>query len=165
MPLSCAARKIPTARDARKLVSLLSPYCTYGADMKTEKLNRDLDNLTPLDARNSLLMDPTRLPMTEPYDNDPKYPLVKGNSADSFMAQPANPYAGATPLRSFTPQSQRSFTPQIQRSFTPQTHRTMRSVESQENLVQGAALLGGGSPPRQPATNNPAYGGYRGARY
>jgi hypothetical protein len=24
----------------------------------TEKLNRDLDNLTPLDARNSLLMDP-----------------------------------------------------------------------------------------------------------
>ncbi len=25
----------------------------------TEKLNRDLDNLTPLDARNSLLMDPS----------------------------------------------------------------------------------------------------------
>ncbi|KAG0651012.1 ion channel FLC3 [Hyphodiscus hymeniophilus] len=117
---------------------------------EAEKLNRDLDNLTPLDARNSLLMDPAKMNTT--YENEPKYPLFKQDSVDSFMNEPANPYSGATPLRPFTPQS----------------HRPVRSVESRENLVQHAAPLGGvsGSPPRQPAIPNlPAYGGYRGVAY
>jgi hypothetical protein len=115
-----------------------------------EKLNRDLDNLTPLDARNSLLMDPSKMNPT--YDNETKYPLVKQNSPDSFMNEPANPYSGATPLRPYTPQS----------------HRPMRSVESRENLVHGAAPLGGvgGSPPRQPMIPNlRGYGEYRSVAY
>jgi hypothetical protein len=127
---------------------------------EAEKLNRDLDNLTPLDARNSLLIDP---PKVTGYDNESKYPLVKDNRVDSFMNEPANPYATATPFRTFTPQSQRPY-PQSQRPYTPQGHRTMGSVESQENLVQGAAPLGGGggSPPRQPTLPFTGYGGYRG---
>jgi hypothetical protein len=119
--------------------------------MEAEKLNRDLDNLTPLDARNSLLMDPSR-PMNTAYDHDPKHPLVKQGSSDSFMNEPANPYANATPLRPYTPQ-----------------HRVMDSTDSRENLVAGAAPLGGtaGSPPRHPALPNVGYGnnGYRGMAY
>jgi hypothetical protein len=128
---------------------------------EAEKLNRDFDNLTPLDARNSLLIE---RPKVTAYDNESKYPLVKDNSVDSFMNEPpANPYSGATPFRTFTPQSQRPY-PQSQRPLTPQTHRTTGSVESQENLVQGAAPLGGGggSPPRQPTLPFTGYGGYRG---
>jgi hypothetical protein len=127
----------------------------------SEKLNRDLDNLTPLDARNSLLMDPTKMPMTSTaYDSDPKYPLVKQQTPDSFLNEPANPYSNATPLRPYTPGSQqRSFTP-TQRPFTPQTHRTNHSVESQEHLLRGQ------SPPRQPGIPDlQGYGGYRGVGY
>jgi hypothetical protein len=111
------------------------------------KMNRDLDNLTPLDARNSLLMDPSKMPH---FDNDPKHPLMKKDSEDSFMREPANPYSGATPL---------------------QTYRHLGPVESQENLVSGAAPLGGRgiSPPRQqptiPNINFSGYTGYRGAAY
>jgi hypothetical protein len=114
---------------------------------EAEKLNRD--NLTPLDARNSLLMDPAR------YDSDPKYPLTKENSSDSFLNEPANPYS-----RNAT----------LMRPFTPQTQRSLHSAHSHENLVAGAAPLGGagGSPPRQPALpnlDNQNYGGYRGIHY
>ncbi|EHL03405.1 putative Flavin carrier protein 2 [Glarea lozoyensis 74030] len=127
---------------------------------EAEKLNRDLDNLTPLDARNSLLMDPTQRPMNGKYDHDFKNPLVKENSSDSFMNEPANPYAGATPLRSYTPLSH---------------HRATSSDASRERLVSNAAPLGGanGSPPphdRQPTLPNfnqpQAYGGgYRGVNH
>ncbi|TVY82675.1 Flavin carrier protein [Lachnellula suecica] len=120
---------------------------------EAEKLNRDLDNLTPLDARNSLLMDPTKVPMNSAYEHDPKYDLSKQNSSDSFMHAAGNPYAGATPLRPYTPVT-----------------RTNTSFDSRENLVQGAAPLGGvgGSPPRQPtlpSIGNQPYGGYRGVAY
>ncbi|TVY57027.1 Flavin carrier protein 2 [Lachnellula cervina] len=122
---------------------------------EAEKLNRDLDNLTPLDARNSLLMDPSKVPMNSAYEHDPKNALTKQNSADSFMNEPANPYAGSTPLR----------------PYTPPTHRSNFSVESRENLVSGAAPLGGvsGSPPQQPTLpnigGNQPYGRYGGAAY
>lgn len=123
---------------------------------EAEKLNRDLDNLTPLDARNSLLMDPQKTSMSGGYDSEPKQPLMKQTSNDSFMNEPANPYAGATPMRSFTPQ---------QRPYTPQSSRSLRQMESRENLVTGAAPIGG-SPPREPAVPNlQGYGGYRGAGY
>ncbi|CAG8976230.1 hypothetical protein HYALB_00011994 [Hymenoscyphus albidus] len=118
---------------------------------EAEKMNRDLDNLTPLDARNSLLMDPNA---RSHYENDVKHPLVKDNSADSFMNEPANPYKGATPLRPFA-----------------QNHRPSTSDSStRENLVSGAAPLGGAEP-RNPTlpdfSNNPPqpYGGYRGMAY
>jgi len=119
---------------------------------EAEKLNRDLDNLTPLDARNSLLMDPAKLPMI--YDNDPKHPLFKENSSDSFSREPSNPYSGATPLRPYAPQG---------RPYTPPSHFASDSFESRENLVQGAAPLGGRgeSPPREPTIPNLGYGPYR----
>ncbi|KAE8452239.1 hypothetical protein EG329_001706 [Mollisiaceae sp. DMI_Dod_QoI] len=142
---------------------------------EAEKLNRDLDNLTPLDARNSLLMDPTKL-NNSTYENDAKHPLVKTVSEnDSFFNEPANPYANATPMRPFTPQSapSRPFTPEgpFHRPFTANSHRPLHSMESHENLVQGAAQLGGvdGSPPRQAEIPRlpPQYGGggYRGVAY
>lgn len=110
---------------------------------EAEKLNRDLDNLTPLDARNSLLMDPMS------YDNELKHPLVPQDSASSFMREPTNPYAGATPLR----------------PYTPPTYRPTTSDDSRQNLVQGAAPLGGrgDSPPPQPTIPDVSgYNGYRG---
>lgn len=120
---------------------------------EAEKLNRDLDNLTPLDARNSLLMDPTKMPMTS-YERDAKHPLTREESSDSFSNEAANPYA--VPMRPFTP---------------PTQHRRRGSRDSQENLVANAAPLGGtnGSPPRQPTlpnmNNNNNAGGYRGVAY
>lgn len=122
---------------------------------EAEKLNRDLDNLTPLDARNSLLMGSRT---GTHYDNDPKNPLVQQSSDDSFMSRPPHPYVGATPLRPYSPQSQ-------PRSYSPQTHRATGSADSVENLVRGAAPLGGrvASPPRQPTVPNiQGYDGYRG---
>lgn len=119
-----------------------------------EKL-RDLDNLTPLDARNSLLMS-TAKTSNSAYDNDPKHPLVQQPTPDSFMHDPANPYSNATPLRPYTPGSQRGFAP-TPRPFTPQTHRNNDSIESREHL------LGDDSPPRQPTLPNlRAYEEYRG---
>ncbi|TAQ89534.1 hypothetical protein B7494_g2141 [Chlorociboria aeruginascens] len=114
-----------------------------------EKL-RDLDNLTPLDARNTLLVDPGK--MNTVYDSDPKQQLMKENSFDSFTNEPANPYAGATPLR----------------SYTGMTRRGNGSVSSTENLVEGAAPLGGRENTfRQEPTvpNIPGYSGYRGVAY
>lgn len=120
---------------------------------------RDMDNLTPLDARNSLLMDATRMPHPG-YENDPKYPLVKQQTPDSYMNEPGNPYSNATPLRPFTPGSQRGFTP-TPRSYTPQGHRPMQhSIESEEHLLRGQ------SPPRQPTLPQlQNYREYRGAGY
>lgn len=133
---------------------------------EAEKLNRDLDNLTPLDARNSLLIDPTKMSGADSaYEHDAKHPLVRDGSADSFTHnESANPYA--VPMRPFTPQD-RPFTPKSQ-------HRTLGSRDSHENLVQNAAPLGGinSSPPRQPAIpnlngygGNTGGGGYRGVAY
>jgi hypothetical protein len=121
-----------------------------------EKL-RDLDNLTPLDARNSLLMDPTRMPHPG-YENDPKYPLVKQQTPDSYMNESG--YSNATPLRPFTPGSQRGFVP-TPRPYTPQGHRPMQhSIESEEHLLRGQ------SPPRQPTLPQlQNYREYRGAGY
>ncbi|RDW67694.1 hypothetical protein BP6252_09090 [Coleophoma cylindrospora] len=127
---------------------------------EAEKLNRDLDNLTPLDARNSLLMDPAKMPMNTDYEHERKEPLMKQHSADSFRDEPANPYHDATPLRSFTPQG---------RPFTPDTNLTRE--ESREHLVSGAAPIGGRySPPRErqptvPNVQGGYGGGYRGMAY
>jgi len=120
-----------------------------------EKL-RD-ENLTPLDARNSLLMTSTGIHNTQTgYENDPKYPLVQQQTSDSFLSEPSNPYSNATPLRPYPPGQQRAFSP-TQRPFGPQTHRTQHSLESQEHLLRGE------SPPRQPTLPNlQGYNGYQG---
>lgn len=88
-------------------------------------------------------MDSIKTPM--PYDNDPNHGFSQNDSSDRFMREPANPYSGSTPLRSY---------------------QNNEPVES-ENLVQGAAPLGGrgASPPRQPTLPNfENYAGYQGSR-
>ncbi|KAI9640950.1 hypothetical protein NHQ30_010792 [Ciborinia camelliae] len=65
---------------------------------EAEKLNRDLDNLTPLDARNSLLMDSKSSIHSDSYDADPKHPYLHetythSRQTSSFMNEPANPYS------------------------------------------------------------------------
>jgi hypothetical protein len=85
------------------------------------------------------------------YHDEPKDSFVEQKNRDSFINESANRYSKATPLRPYTPQS---------------SHRTMRSVESTENLVQGAAPLGGNgeSAPRR-ISKLPGRGKYRGAAY
>jgi hypothetical protein len=130
---------------------------------EAEKLNRDL--LTPLDARDSLLLNPAMVNNSGGYEQqEKKYPLVKEASNDSFLNEPANPYSGATPLQPFT--AGRPFTPTpLYRPYTPQGTRDA-AQESRENLVEYAAPLGG-SPPREPRIPDVGGGGggYRGRAY
>ena len=87
-------------------------------DNDAERFNRDLDDLTPLDARNSLLIDPT------------EYKDVK------------NPQGKSYPLSTYS--SRRSYdTVQPYRDETPPPRRR-GADESSENLVNSAAEMGYG---------------------
>lgn len=89
------------------------------SDSYTERINRDLDDLTPLDARNSLLIDPT------------DYKDVK------------NPQAKSYPLSTYS--RRRSYdTVQPYRDETPPPRRPRGADESSENLVSSAADMGYG---------------------
>jgi Transient receptor potential (TRP) ion channel len=126
---------------------------------EAEKLNRDLDNLTPLDARNSLLKGPANRVSANSWNSEePKYPLLLGKGdaiPDRFVPRPPYPFRdrGVTPL---------------------QDMRSARILESREGLVEGAAPLAGGpsgSPNRSPLRSRervpsiPGYAGYRGLGY
>lgn len=144
----------PHRKRRKELGKLSGPKALVTLIKALEKL-RDLDNLTPLDAHPELLMDP-KIPNNTIYENDPKYPLVKQQTPDSFMHERGDPYSNATPLRPYTPGSQRGFAP-TPRPFTPQSHHR---IESQEHLLRGQ------SPPRQPTLPNlQDYREYRGAGY
>ncbi|KIN04193.1 hypothetical protein OIDMADRAFT_178248 [Oidiodendron maius Zn] len=94
---------------------------------EAEKLNRDIDALTPLDAHNSLLSHPT-LASGQTYNIESKQPLAH-DSVDSFAKDPANPYSGAMHLRPYAQQSQ-----------------GLGLAASRERLVDNASPLEG-SPP------------------
>ena len=83
----------------------------------TEKIQRDLDNLTPLDARNSLLMDPVG-------HRDLKAPHVTGYPMSTYGNRSS--YDSSQPYRDQTP--------------PPRGWREAR--ESSENLVSSAASIG-----------------------
>ena len=86
-------------------------------EINTERINRDLDDLTPLDARNSLLIDPMD---------------YKDNK---------NPQAKSYPLSTYS--SRRSYdTVQPYRDETPPPRRRRGVDESSENLVSSAADMG-----------------------
>ena len=90
---------------------------SYLTDIAIERINRDLDDLTPLDARNSLLIDPT------------DYKDVK------------NPQAKSYPLSTYS--SRKSYdTVQPYRDETPPPRRPQGAHESSENLVSSAADMG-----------------------
>lgn len=86
------------------------------ADLYAEKVNRDLDNLTPLDARNSLLMDPVDY-------KDAKSPQARGYPMSSYSSRTS--YDAVRPYRDETPPP-----------------RPWGRRESSENLVSSAASLG-----------------------
>ncbi|KAL8805105.1 MAG: hypothetical protein Q9182_002195 [Xanthomendoza sp. 2 TL-2023] len=119
---------------------------------EAEQLNRDLDNLTPLDARNSLLMDPADYKDAK-NAHVGEYPMSTYSSRTSYEA--VRPYRDATP-----------------------PPRPWGRRESTENLVNSAASIGqrhersgsresdDGSPLpqiRQPTV--PDLGNYRGRAY
>ena len=91
---------------------------TLGLTTSTEKVNRDLDNLTPLDARNSLLMDPIEY-------RDVKDPQAKGYPLSTYSRRTS--YDAIKPYRDETP---------------PPPPRQWGAHESSENLVGGAADVG-----------------------
>jgi hypothetical protein len=119
-------------------------------------MNRDLDDLTPLDARNSLLMDPAKMPMSTTthlnadtaYYNDAKNPLIKTRSEDSFES--SNPY-GQNAMAMSTYRDERT-------GMMGSTTGPRRSNESTDRLVPGDAVLAG----KQPTVPNM---GYRGVAY
>jgi len=100
-------------------------------------MNRDFDNLTPLDARNSLLISS---PLTEykGRQTDPgmtKAPLV----STSLHTTTTENYSANT---RYDPVQQRETSPPgYSRSLS--RPRLMGSGESRENLVSGAASIGG----------------------
>lgn len=115
-----------------------------------EKLNRDLDNLTPLDARNSLLMDSSPLTDYKGRDFNPamsKAPLV------------------STSLHTTTTNSSTRYNPVASRDVSPPGYE--RSIdaprglglrhddESRDNLVSGAASMGGRDESRERAPRLP----------
>lgn len=117
-----------------------------------EKLNRE-DTLTPLDARNSLLLNPNRLNTTNTssssYSQDQKYPYSSTNEVSN---DPANPYSG--------------------RQYNQSQHRALNSIDSQTTglmvdaqplgrSLSPAPLNGGANTPWAPGGGN----GYRGMTY
>ncbi|KAL8655818.1 MAG: hypothetical protein Q9210_000659 [Variospora velana] len=86
------------------------------ANLYAEKVNRDLDNLTPLDARNSLLMDPADY-------KDAKSPQARGYPMSTYSSRTS--YDAVRPYRDETPPP-----------------RPWGRPESSENLVSSAASLG-----------------------
>ena len=112
-------------RRRRKEAGMISTVNTFSnalTDISLEKLNRDLDNLTPLDARNSLLMDPVD------YRNA-KDPPVKG--------YPLSAYDSRTSLDVVRPYRDETSPP---RSARPAWGRK----ESADALVSSAASMGHG---------------------
>lgn len=129
---------------------------------EAEKLNRDLDDLTPLDARNSLLLMSTAntkgphhrtgslTSTNHPYTHDVKAtsPLIQMHSGESFQDENHH-HPHAVPMTPYRGSSERELTPQA---------RGLRHLhsESSEHLMSSAAPMSG----RQPMLPNLA--GYQG---
>ncbi|KAK6189596.1 hypothetical protein LQW54_013100 [Pestalotiopsis sp. IQ-011] len=113
-----------------------------------EKMQRDMDTLTPLDARNSLLLDPIKdkdHPHATTFSlgdhvQESKQPLTRGQSPERYMgAELANPYSISSYNRPLTP------------------NQPYGADQSHEQLLGGAAPMG-----REPTVPNVGgYGGYR----
>ena len=112
-------RENPHRKQRKQAGMLIKNICyhIWTANTALEKVNRDLDNLTPLDARNSLLMDPMEY-------RDIKDPQVKGYPLSTYSRRSS--YDVVKPYRDDTPPPQRQF----------------GAHESSENLVGSAAGMG-----------------------
>lgn len=115
-------------------------------------MNRDMDTLTPLDARNSLLLDTVkskdaaddRAFSLNDAAHEQKQPLTRGQSPERYLGhrgvEPANPYTTAT----------------YNRPLTPSTPYNTQD-QSREQLLGSAAPMGH----QQPTLPN--LGGYGGS--
>jgi hypothetical protein len=130
--------------EAIQLANLYAPL--------TEKMQRDMDTLTPLDARNSLLLDRVKTkvePSSTTFslaDNihDSKQPLTRGQSPERYLGsdiEHANPYSVATYNRPLTP------------------NQPFGVDQSREQLLGSAAPMGREA--AIPNVNGYGYGGYR----
>ncbi|KAK5168682.1 uncharacterized protein LTR77_005991 [Saxophila tyrrhenica] len=91
---------------------------------EAEKMNRDLDNLTPLDARNSLLMEP----------------MAQHNTAYKGAAPTVGPFSD--PKGRYDPVPPRPASPAFTESTTYTRQPRFRREESRDNLVSSAASMG-----------------------
>lgn len=108
---------------------------------EAEKRHRDLDDLTPLDARNSLLIDPTQL--TE-YKG-------AGSQVSEYKKAPL-----VSPSLNSTTKSKIAYDPLSKRSDGLYGARPGYSRdESQQNLVSGAASMGSRDRSNSPAAREP----------
>lgn len=138
---------------------------------EAEKLNRDIDNLTPLDARNSLLVAPLKLSTTKSDDSlsselklpvlqnqDSFQPLQNQNTLDGSANQPLQRQGTFSSFTSQPPQRQGTFNsftsqaPQRQGTFNsftsqpPQRQNTFNSFTSQPSVSHGSGLGAGRAP-------------------
>lgn len=125
-----------------------------------EKMQRDMDVLTPLDARNSLLLDRKTTNLTENTDT---FSMTKANLAVDTKVVPmrdASPerYLGAEPANPYSAHSRNG----SGSSFRPLTPQTPVGGD-RANLLSNATPLGRTDPARQPTL--PSMGGYGNSQY
>jgi len=135
-------------KDAGESFLLHPPKRKQCTDPLTEKMNRDFDNLTPLDARNSLLISS---PLTE----------YKGRQTDPGMTKAplvsTSLHTTTTTTNSTSTSNNSRYDPVQQHEHSPPaTARSGRPryadrAESRENLVSGAASMGGSYRDESPA--------------
>ncbi|KAI1450446.1 TRP-domain-containing protein [Annulohypoxylon stygium] len=132
-----------------------------------EKLQRDMDTLTPLDARNSLLLErvksnEARITISYNTPSDYKLPVKRADSPDQYISVSVEPTTGYSPLNA-----------PYNRPLTPSTPMGGTNV-SRENLVHSAAPVGqqptipnvgGGYPTYNYAQQQNGYGGYHQSGY
>jgi hypothetical protein len=89
------------------------------ARKEAEKVNRDLDNLTPLDARNSLLISPDQYKKTPGHARD--------GSDDSFQYRDAQPYTDAQANTAYLPPHQRNISQDFNNNRSASPNPSMRA--------------------------------------
>ncbi|KAI9850891.1 MAG: hypothetical protein M1838_004870 [Thelocarpon superellum] len=118
---------------------------------EAEKLSRDLDDLTPLDARNSLLIDPGTY-----ADGKPKGPLVSEHLTSQSLS-PSSP-----PRRTKTPMGYR-------RESSEDLVSSAAAMGHHRDLSSDSVSIYSSVPPLRPGTSRgptvPNVGGYRGMAY
>jgi hypothetical protein len=113
-----------------------------------------MDNLTPLDARNSLLMDRPKTGATDSSttfsmsNTVEKAPLARSESPERYLGHERNQLSVSGPNQLSSPY----------RPLTPGTPVNGNADLVREGLVRGAAPIGRSEPTRQPTLPNLGYG-------
>ncbi|KAF2495211.1 DUF907 domain protein [Lophium mytilinum] len=129
---------------------------------EAEKLNRDLDTLTPLDARNSLLMEPTGYKST-----DTRGPMVGANPLGPYEQVPLNEqHTGYSGRRAFGQTEDQNPLLTDSASFGGRSTSHGRSISHTRSESHGRSVSPpGGRAPRLPDIDLGAPGAYGGRPY